>query len=590
MMRVRRLLTGCLLLLLAWIATPAHAAPPSDEELAEMLAPVALGEPLDGDVHWRIGEGSGDTRRLELVTDEGREVARLEFDDRRDAGQVRRAGAWWVRGLSASRPGWDDGGELERRRFAHVTAAYASMARVPLRDVVPAPPWWTRAGATAGFVGGLFAVWLGLLGVGHLRGRTLEIASGVRLNHVLPAALQVVLYLYWAAWVAPVRDRFTFILAQLAYAYVLEAALSWTLRRRWEVTLGMFPIVFASNLFVWFLPPHPGQLFPPAAISIGAAIASRHFVRRGGRHVVNPAAFGIGTLAVIEAVGRGLGTGWLQHDVPTTGVWLNLPPNMTLIVLLVGLVAASNFSIILVSIGGLVGLNSTLTGGSTVPTWPSTFLVLVLFATDPTTTPRTNPGRLLFGLSLSVAIFVLAQGYRVFGLGDDFSKVLAVVVCNVLAPWFDRAGVWLDQGWRRLADTGPVGVVVFAAAALWWLRAVLEGPQLPILLVCVALAWWSLSERPGFADLWTPAANRVHLALWIVLVWSFHHQHKPWMFERFLHVHQDTPGIVVGADGVPDCDDNPAWCVPFDVVAEVPLWFGRGATSDRVARSPGAGP
>ena len=74
----------------------------------------------------------------------------------------------------------------------------------------------------------------------------------VRPQHYLQAAVQMAVFLYWGYFWRPVYDHAWLLVAQLVFAYAFDLLLSWSRRDHYVLGFGPFPIIFSTNLFLWF--------------------------------------------------------------------------------------------------------------------------------------------------------------------------------------------------------------------------------------------------------------------------------------------------------------------------------------------------
>lgn len=369
-------------------------------------------------------------------------------------------------------------------------------------------------GAAAALIAAL-AVWLAVL----LRARRADADSPVRLAikpaHVVQAATQASILFYWGQYWRGVPQHVPALAAQLLFAVLLDGCLSLAVRRRWDMGLTVFPIVFSINLFIWFGNPLS------ALLCVAIAVSSKVFLRRGQTHVFNPSVFGLAVFGVAFLLHPGLGYDSLFNQ-------LNAPPNMGELILLLSLVPISRFPVVLVSIGMFAALRGvTSSHGMTSPgiTFPPMLLAMTLLATDPATIPKTGVGRLMFGLCAGLGIALISTAMSRAGLPDDFAKVFPIAIANLLTPWLDRLGSleWMRKG-GRLCD-----------------------------------ARWNLA----------------HAALWLCLIVPQFARDKAGNFVSAHHWTFGTPRLARGEDDVPTCRENPVFCEPFSLAAEAELALGR---------------
>jgi hypothetical protein len=376
----------------------------------------------------------------------------------------------------------------------------------------------------------LVLAWLALLVRMKRRSMKLEWVESVRPTHLLPVALQLTLFLYWGLYDLSVGELLGDLVVQVAFAYGLEAwFLAWRHDGKIQIGASVLPIVGSMNLFVWFL----GQDRWIALLTLTLAIASKHLIRRGGRHLFNPSGFGIAiTGALCMLAPDTFGFFDLSHG-------FNAGPNMVELILILALIAQLRVPIVLVSIGGFIALLLLVdTQILTRPTalWGPVFLALCLLVTDPATIPKTPVGKLLFGAVYGSLMAVMATGLTAMGENDFFSKVFPLPLVNALVPRFDQWG----------------------SRAASWTRGVLD-----------------------------PAHNRVHVALWLVLVLGvlFGTQAKMGGFEHNRFDPTLAPRVSVDAQGYASCADNPAHCEAFSLAAELTLWSSPPATPPEAHRA-----
>jgi hypothetical protein len=136
------------------------------------------------------------------------------------------------------------------------------------------------------------------------------------------------------------------------------------------------------------------------------------------------------------------------------------------------------FSVTLVTAGaattlfGLSALHSATTGvpyflDSEIPS--AVFLGLHLLVTDPSTSPKTPFGKLIFGLLYGGSVFALYAILFAFGAPTFYDKLLCVPVLNLLVPWIDRAtqAIGAVPLLHRLGLDPPLGRANVPHMALW---------------------------------------------------------------------------------------------------------------------------
>jgi hypothetical protein len=289
----------------------------------------------------------------------------------------------------------------------------------------------------------------------------------IKLTHILPAILQIVLFTYWAMYSQNVIAHLPVIGLQLVIAYAFDFLFAWTLRRPYHPSFGPVPIVLSMNLFVWF---REGDVLL-YVLAIAIAFSSKSLLQAAGRHIFNPSVLGVATVGVLCIVLPGVFRYQdISHDFSS-------PPHMAEVIVLLALIPQIRLRTAPVALGTAVAMFATMlivffvTGyqGGPSPWWPPWLLAITLLAGDPATIPSDSAGRLLFGLFLGVAFYVVSRGL-LFSVGTDFfSKVLPIPIANLLVPAFERAGARLSARWPSFSR--PTGNR--ACVAVWLSLSVL---------------------------------------------------------------------------------------------------------------------
>ncbi len=346
----------------------------------------------------------------------------------------------------------------------------------------------TNSALTAAFWGAaaLLLVWQALLaararavtrtqgaGGGPGRGPSLRFAPPRR-QHYVQSVCQLAVYAYWGWYWPPVYDFAPLLIGQLLFAYVFEILLTWSRGEEYELGFGPFPIVFSTNLFLWF----KDEWFSLQFALIAVGFLGKAFVRwnRDGRrvHIFNPSAF---TLALFSVVLLATGTSdltWGQEIATTFG----LGPQIYLVLFAIGLVVMYFFAITPVTAAaaatlfGASALYGVVTGvpyfvDSEIPS--AVFLGLHLLVTDPSTSPRTPFGRAIFGVLYGAGVILLYGALGAFGAPTFYDKLLAVPLMNLAVPAIDRAVRSLGERpiASRLGLDAPLGRANLAHMAAW---------------------------------------------------------------------------------------------------------------------------
>jgi hypothetical protein len=297
---------------------------------------------------------------------------------------------------------------------------------------------WSFWGAIA-----VLLVWQGLLALrlGKAgQGRTLT--PVLRKQHYIQAMVQVAVFAYWGWYWRPVYAFTGLIVAQLAFAYAFEMLLQWSRRETYALGFGPFPIILSMNLFLWFR----DDWFYLQFLMIGIGFLGKEFVRwrREGKrvHIFNPSAFALGLFSLVIIATGNTSLTWGPEIAST----LTLAPFIYTQLFLVGLVVMYFFSITLVAgsaaavlFGGSL-LYSAITGvpyfvDSDIPA--AVFLGLHLLITDPSTSPRTPPGKMLFGMLYGSGVFALYWILGLAGAPTFYDKLLCVPLLNLSVRGID---------------------------------------------------------------------------------------------------------------------------------------------------------
>ncbi len=379
-----------------------------------------------------------------------------------------------------------------------------SPAAGPARPPLPGRPWSFSPAAggalAAGFVLGLLgcvpagagrhpalaasllaaaallATWsAGLCLWAGLRGRRLAVEIDPRPQHYVQACAQASVFLYWGWHWPPVRDAAALIAAQVLFAYAFDLLLAWSRGEAGRLGFGPVPVVFSINLFLWFA----DDRFHLQLLLVAFAFAAKALIRweRDGRrtHVFNPAAF---ALAVFAAALLATGTSDLTRgqDIAVSQFF---PPHMYLWIFLVALPGQYLFGVTSMTLAAVAAtwlfglLYFQATGvyyfyDSYVPI--AVFLGMHLLFTDPSTAPRTEAGRLLFGALYGAGV---VAGYALLagaGLPTFYDKLLPVPLLNLSVGLLDRAarsGVLRRLGPARRASLASQGRRHLAYMAAW---------------------------------------------------------------------------------------------------------------------------
>ena len=310
----------------------------------------------------------------------------------------------------------------------------------------------------------LLATWgAGLCLWAGLRGRRLAVEIDPRPQHYVQACAQASVFLYWGWHWPPVRDAAVLIAAQVLFAYAFDLLLAWSRGEAGRLGFGPVPVVFSINLFLWFA----DDRFHLQLLLVAFAFAAKALIRweRDGRrtHVFNPAAFALAVFAV-ALFASGTSDLTRGQDIAVSQFF---PPHMFLWIFLAALPGQYLFGVTSMTLAAvaatwLFGLAwFTATGvyyfyDAYIPI--AVFLGMHLLFTDPSTAPRTEGGRLLFGAFYGLAV---VAGYALLagaGLPTFYDKLLPVPLLNLSVGLLDRLA-----GSRALRRLDPARLAALAA-------------------------------------------------------------------------------------------------------------------------------
>ena len=291
---------------------------------------------------------------------------------------------------------------------------------------------------------GILLVWAALVAWDAARqGRTLSLSVALRPQHYVQACAHTSLFIYWGYYWRPVYDSVHLIAAQLAFAYAFDMLLVWSRRDSYTLGFGPFPIIFSTNLFLWFR--QDWFYFQFLMVALGFAAKDLLRWEKDGRqtHIFNPSSF---TLAVfsLALLGTGMSDITWGKEIASTQFY---PPHMYLVLFLVGLPGQFLFGVTSMTMSAVVTtyvfglLYFAATGtyffiDSYVPI--AVFLGMHLLFTDPSTSPRTELGRIIFGVTYGLATVLLYRVLGLAGLPTHYDKLLQVPLMNLSIQVIDR--------------------------------------------------------------------------------------------------------------------------------------------------------
>ena len=287
-------------------------------------------------------------------------------------------------------------------------------------------------------------VWSGVVfGLAQRTGRILTLEVALRKQHFVQAIAQAVFFLCWGWYWRPVYDSAFLIAAQLVFAYAFDMLLCWSRRDAYAFGFGPFPVIFSINLFLWFA----DDWFYMQFLLVALGFLAKELIQwtKGGRrvHIFNPSSFPLAVFSIALILTGTSDLTWGQ-DIATTQFF---PPHAYLVLFLVALpgqylfgVASMTMSAVVVTyVFGLLYFAATgvyFFYDAYIPI--AVFLGMHLLFTDPSTAPRTEVGRIIFGALYGVSTVALYALLSRAGVPPFYDKLLQVPVLNLSIQLLDR--------------------------------------------------------------------------------------------------------------------------------------------------------
>jgi hypothetical protein len=294
---------------------------------------------------------------------------------------------------------------------------------------------------------GVLGVWsLTLAARARHAARILSIEWVARPQHYLQACAQGSVLLYWGWYWRPVYEAAPLILAQLLFAYAFDMLLAWERRNTYTLGFGPVPVIFSINLFLWFKP----DAFSFQFLMVAVGFAAKELIRweKDGRrtHIFNPSSFPLAVFGLAMLLSGRSDLTWGQ-DIASTQFY---PPHMYLFIFFVGLPGQLLFGVTTMTASAvlatyLFGFAYYAATGvyffydSYIPI--AVFLGMHLLFTDPSTSPRTELGRVIFGTLYGLSTVGLYQLLGTMGLPTFYDKLLQVPILNLSIKALDRFAI-----------------------------------------------------------------------------------------------------------------------------------------------------
>lgn len=325
----------------------------------------------------------------------------------------------------------------------------------------------------------------------------------LRRQHYLQACAQAAIFVYWGWYWRPVYGAAHLIAVQILFAYAFDMLLVWSRRETYTLGFGPFPVILSINLFLWFKPEWFWLQF--LIVAVGFAVKDLVCWDRDGRrvHIFNPSSFPLAVASLVLLATGTSETTWGQA-IASTQVY---PPHMYLFLFLVGLpngllfgVASMTMSAVLTTyLFGLVYFAATgvyYFYDTSLPV--AVFLGMHFLFTDPSTSPRSEQGRVVFGVLYGAATVALYALLGRFGLPTFYDKLLPVPVLNLSVRLIDRVA----KSWSPARVDTPGDVPPHAERSVSVMPVVVW-----VVVFCGLTATRALSDQhPGqWAPFWQQA-------------------------------------------------------------------------------------
>jgi hypothetical protein len=297
---------------------------------------------------------------------------------------------------------------------------------------------WSFLGAAAA----LF-IWNAIFWLAR-KGRTWKLEVVLKKQHYLQACAQGSVLLYWGWYWRPVYAFAAFLLAQLLFAYAFDMLLSWSRREVYTLGFAPFPVILSMNLFLWFKP----EWFYLQFAMVAVGFAAKELIRwnKSGRsaHIFNPSSFPLALASLVLLATRASGITRGQ-EIASTQFY---PPHVYLALFLIGLPGQFFFGVTSMTMSAVLAaylfgrLYFATTGiyffyDSYIPI--AVFLGMHLLFCDPSTSPRTELGRVAYGALYGLSTVALYELLGRAGMPTFYDKLLPVPLLNLTIKGIDHA-------------------------------------------------------------------------------------------------------------------------------------------------------
>lgn len=355
----------------------------------------------------------------------------------------------------AAESGSADGSKLDQERDAGVGAEPPAGRPLPAHLALAVPLGLTvllgaigflpRARASPAIQWSFFGVALLLLGwnavlLATARGRTLRFDVALRKQHWVQAAVIATLFTYWGYFWRPAWDWAWLLVAQVVFAFAFTMLLSFSHRDSYRIGFGPVPITLSHNFFLWFRPDWFYFQLPMLMLSFVA----KEFLlwKSHGRktHIFNPSAFSLSVVS-LGLIVTGTSDITFGREIATT---LFYPPYIYAALFIMSLPGQYVFGVARMTLPAVLttyafsaayyGVTGTFYFfDSYIPV--AVFLGMQFLFTDPLTAPRTEAGRILFGVLYGLGVIAAYWLLGLVGAPTFFDKLLPVPLLNLSVRW-----------------------------------------------------------------------------------------------------------------------------------------------------------
>lgn len=170
--------------------------------------------------------------------------------------------------------------------------------------------------------------------------------------HYVQMLMHLCIFAYWGWYWPQVYDQTILIFAQLVYVHIFDLCFRWSQGKPFVIGFGRFPIIFSTNLFLWFQ--DDWFYFQFIMITFGI-LAKEYFTwTKDGRvtHIFNPSAISLSVASLLLIITGSTDISWGSQISNT----LNSPPHIYLEIFILGLIVQYLFHVTLVTLATVISL------------------------------------------------------------------------------------------------------------------------------------------------------------------------------------------------------------------------------------------